>query len=123
MKGRPDSLLEIVDTVPNESKKWPYMDNLVGVAWSGAAVKEHEFLTAHADDCGPINSLSRRNDDIDDDVAWLALIAAPDKEKKGVFGESTVAIGDLSKATAIGTYLKECPWMSPGTGSDETAGA
>ena len=123
MKARLDSWLEIVDTVPDESKKWPEKDNLVGWAWSGAAAEEHELLTVHTDDCGSINSLSMRNDGIDDDVAWLALMAAPNKEKKGVFDESTLAIGDLSKATAIGTYLKECPWMSPSTGSDETAGA
>ena len=123
MKARLDSWLEIVDRVLDESKKCLDKDDLAGVAWSGASAKEHVFLTMHADDCAPLNSLSRRNSGIDDDVAWLALMAAPDKEKKGIFDESTLAIEDLSKATDIGTYLKECPWMSPGTGSDETAGA
>jgi hypothetical protein len=75
----------------------------------------------HADDCGHVISLRSWNDGIDAGVAWLALMAAPDSEKKDVSDDIEAAAGVSTKAAVVGMYMKECPWLSSGSGPEATA--
>jgi hypothetical protein len=115
--------LEIMDAVPDVSEKrldmdWsgPDIAILFGTAWSGTEAKERELSKVHAVDCGHVIWLRRLNDGIDAAVTWLALMAAPDSEKKDVSDDAEVA-----KAALVGTYVKEWPWLSSGSGSEGTA--
>jgi len=110
MNGRPDGGPEMVDAVPDVSEKrpdmnWsgPDMDSLGGAGWSGAAAKDRELSKVHAVDGGHVISLNRWNDGIDADVARLALMAAPDKEKKDGSDAIAAAIGGWSKPAPDGT--------------------
>ena len=110
MNGRPDGGPEMVDVEPDVSEKrpdmnWsgPDMDSLGGAGWSGAAAKDRELSKVHAVDGGHVISLNRWNDGIDADVARLALMAAPDKEKKDGSDAIAAAVGGWSKTAPDGT--------------------
>jgi hypothetical protein len=110
MNGRSDGGPEIVDTDPDVSEKrpdvdWtgPDMDSLGGAAWSGTAAKDRELSKVHAADGGHVSSLNRRNDGIDADVARLALMAAPDREKKDGSDDIAAAVAGWSKPAPDGT--------------------
>jgi hypothetical protein len=110
MNGRPDGGPEMVDAEPDVSEKrpdvnWtgPDMDSLGGAGWSGAAAKDRELSKVHAVVGGHVSSLNRWNDGIDADVARLALMAAPDREKNDGSDDIAAAVGGWSKPAPDGT--------------------
>lgn len=110
MNGRSEGVPEIVDVEPDVSENrpdvnWtgPDMESLGGAAWRGTAEKDRELSKVHAVDGGHVSSLKRRNDGIDADVAGLALMAAPDREKNDDSDDVAADVWGWSKAAPDGT--------------------
>ena len=110
MNARPEGVPEMVDAEPDASEKrpdvnWtgPDMDSVRGGARRGTAAKDRELSNVHAVDCGHVSSLNMRNDGIDPDVARLALMAAPDREKNDDSDDVAADVWGWSKAAPDGT--------------------
>jgi hypothetical protein len=110
MNGESEGGPEMVDAEPDVSENrpdvnWtgPDMESLGGAAWRGTAAKDRELSNVHAVDCGHVISFNARNDGIDADVAGLALMAAPDREKNDDSDDVAAAVGGWSKAAPDGT--------------------